>query len=85
MAKKDGSKKSSVPANETKAQKFVRLGNKRVPKALKAIRQIGQLAGSGYESSPEQRKKITDALNAEVKAVTDTFAGTRAKVEGFTL
>lgn len=85
MATKKGEKKSSVPTNETKAQKFVRLGNKRVPKALKAIKQIAQLGGNGYESSPEQRAKIVTALESEVKAVKDIFAGQRPKAEAFTL
>lgn len=55
-------KKSNVPANETKAQKFVRLANFRVNKLLKSFKQLGQLGGNGYESTADQRKKIETIL-----------------------
>jgi hypothetical protein len=59
-------------SNETKAQKFSRLASKRVTKALKAIQNIGNLAGGGYERTPEQVKRIATLLN-------DATAGTLAR------
>jgi len=58
-------------AEETKAGKFVRLARARVNKAVKYIAAVGNLAGNGYESTPEQRQKVVDYLK---KAVNDTEA-----------
>lgn len=55
-------RKPSAPENETKADKFRRLASKRVTKCLNALRQVGQLSGPGYESSPEQVEKIFTAI-----------------------
>ena len=68
-------KRAPVDPNETKAGKFKRIGTQRVNKAVKAVKQLGNLAGNGYESTTEQRKTITDALTAAVKFVADRFAG----------
>lgn len=85
-AKKERKARTPVDPNETKAQKFVRLGTKRVNKAVKSVKQLAQLAGSGYDSTPEQRKKITDALDGAVKLVKDRFAGQKeAAAETITL
>lgn len=84
--KKAKKERAKVDPNETKAQKFVRLGTKRINRAVKVVKQLAQLAGSGYDSTPEQRKKITDALDAAVKHVKDRFAGQKeAAAESITL
>ncbi len=70
MAKSKSSKVTKT-APETKADKFKRLGEARVGKALKTISLIGNLSGSGYEYTAEQVSKITAALE---NAVTDTMA-----------
>lgn len=65
--KKAGRKKGSVvPENETKAQRFVRIARKRVPRATKAINSIAALSGAGYEYTDEQRDKIVGVLEAAV-------------------
>lgn len=74
---------STVPADETKQQKFVRLATRRVNKVRKALDQIGLLGGPAYESTEEQRNRITEAIRecmefnvnrlAKVKMSKDTF------------
>lgn len=64
-------KVSKVPADETKAQKFVRLGKPRMVAALKAVDILGNLAGSGYEYTPEQVAKMRQTVQEKVN---ETFA-----------
>lgn len=57
-----------------KAKKFVELANKRVNKALKDIRLIGNLANrQNYDFTDEQAKKIVRALQRDVDAVKQNF------------
>lgn len=72
MAKPTTTRKprTAVPADETKAQKFSRLASARVSKAVKQIQALGNLSGSGYESTPEQRTKIETVIReATVAAI----------------
>lgn len=78
-------RKPRQPSNESKADKFSRLASKRVTKALKAIANIGNLSGGGYERTNEQVKKITDALTAAVNAVKARFEGQVKKDETFSV
>jgi hypothetical protein len=74
---------SKVPEGETKQQKFVRLATARVNKVRKALDQIGLLGGASYESTEDQRNKISEAIRecmefnvnrlAKVKMSKDTF------------
>lgn len=84
-AAKKAPKKSTAPANETKAQKFSRLATKRVTKALKAVGNIGNLSGAGYESTAEQRAKIVTALQEAVDGVKSRLEGTKAAGATFTV
>lgn len=65
--------RAKAPEGETKRAKFLRLGGQRVTKALKAIRLIGNLSGSGYEYTEADIKKIDAALDTEMKAVLNRF------------
>lgn len=85
MAKKKGSKGTSVPANESKADKFKRLAQPRVTKALKALNQVQRLAGNGYESNSEQQKQIVEALTGKVGAIREAFAGKKEAAATFVL
>jgi hypothetical protein len=60
-----------VVPGETKRQKFVRLVDPRVTRAIAAIRRIGKLSAnrSRYEWGQEDVDKIVGALEAEVEAV----------------
>jgi len=71
--------------NESKNQKFVRLAQARVSRAVKMIYNIGNLGGSGYESTPEQREKIAQALNGAVENALNRLNKEQAKPTGFSL
>lgn len=61
-------------STESKEQRFVRLAENRVNRAIKDIKLIGNLCNrNNYQYSEEQVKKITDALSNEVKAVKQKF------------
>lgn len=80
MAKKI---KTATPSDETKAQKFSRLATKRVNTALAKIKLIGNLAGAGYEYTPEQVGTITKALAETCKATLAKFdKSAKKEVEG---
>lgn len=74
---------SRVPENETKQAKFIRLATARVNKVRKALDQIGLLGGAAYESTDDQRNKISEAIRecaefninrlSKVKMSKDTF------------
>lgn len=64
--------------NETKAQRFKRLGDPRVAAARKSIHLIGNLAGSGYEYTPEQVEKIRAILTDAVRDTLKKFEGKSA-------
>lgn len=66
-------KAKSIPENETGAQKFQRLANKRVNKTLKAIDGVINLTGNAYESTPEQRAKILTVLNDKIALLIAAF------------
>ena len=60
--------RATVPADESKRAKFVRLGSLRMTKALKSLSLLGNLSGSGYEYTEldvvAMRKSIIDVLDA---------------------
>ncbi len=51
---------------ETKNERFVRLANSRLRKAVEAIRTMQNLGSSNYESTEEQRTFILEALDKEI-------------------
>jgi hypothetical protein len=77
--------REKAPADESKADRFKRLATKRVGRALKAIAGIGKLGGSSYESTEEQREKITRALTEEVEAAVAALDRSKPATEQFTL
>lgn len=73
---------------ESKSDKFVRLANRRVSVALDRIDSVGKLANArAYDYTPEQTKRITDALASAIKSVNDRFAAPteKGKAAGFQL
>ena len=58
---------------ESKADKFKRLAEPRVESTIKKIKIIGNLAGSGYDFTPEQSEKILTTLRAAVDEVEKKF------------
>jgi len=75
MAKKKVRRKQVIPAEETKAERFVRVVTPRVNKAVKAIKQIGFCSAASYEYTPEQLKQITKALDTAQDEMLARFAG----------
>lgn len=74
---------TATAPEETKADKFKRLAESRVSKALSAIATIGGLASkTNYEYTPEQVEKIIGALNAEVTVLANRFAKPEAVAKG---
>jgi hypothetical protein len=73
------------PSKETNAEKFVELANRRVPKALKALELVGNLANtSNYSYTDEQTAKISKALKDKVSEVCAKFSSQRgASSPGF--
>ena len=87
MSDKPRGRKAGVktaPDGETKADKFKRLGNKRLVKTQKAMKQIRNLASSQYEYTPAQVETIVSVLQKAVDSIRDSFTGkveTEAPIE----
>ena len=64
-------------AAESKGDKFVRLGTKRVQTALSKIGLIGNLASSSYQYTDEQAERIVAQLRKSVDEVEAKFKRTR--------
>jgi len=62
-----------VEDGETKQQKFLRLVNSRLPKAVKQMRLVGNLSGAPYECTDEQAGAVIAALQKEVDAIREKF------------
>lgn len=85
-AKKKAPISSSTPEKtENKGEKFVRLAQSRVSKAVNAVYNIGNLGGSSYESTQEQRDKIIKALTDATESVRVRLNKESVKPTGFTL
>ena len=62
-----------MDTGESKADKFKRLAEPRVESTIKKIKIIGNLAGSGYDFTPEQSEKILTTLRTAVDEVEKKF------------
>ncbi len=64
----------NAPANETKAEKFLRLAPARVDKVLNGIGSLKKLSVRGtYEYTPEQIEKIFSALRTAMDDCEEAF------------
>lgn len=71
---------------ESKAERFRRLANRRVPKALKMLSVIANLSNrAAYEYTDEQRDTICSALIKAVQHIEDAFSRTGPKTDEFQL
>ena len=65
---------------ETKAEKFIRLGEYRINKAMDAIGRIENLANkSAYDYTQEQVEAMFSVLESKVAEVKTKFTATKAK------
>ena len=72
--------KDEVNMSQQKRDKFVRLAEARVSKAMQAIRLIGNLNNrSAYDYSEDDLKKIVKALTSEVDAMAARFRQTEGR------
>jgi hypothetical protein len=86
MAKKASTKSNTIPADETPAQRFIRLAEYRVGRAVRDIQTIANLTGSSYESTPAQHTAIMAALNTACQDVADALkSGGKKAAGGFKL
>jgi hypothetical protein len=76
LSENESEGEGTPPANETREQRFIRLANARVNKAIYHIRLIGNLTSASYESTPIQRKAIIDTLRKVFAEVEYHFGGT---------
>jgi hypothetical protein len=69
-------KPRAIRLDETKRQKFVRLVDPRVERAIVAIRRIAKLGGnkSRYDYGPADVDKITTALTEEVSRMAERLS-----------
>ena len=71
---------SAEKAEETKAEKFIRLGECRMNKAIDAIGRIENLANrSAYDYTPEQVEAMFSVLESNVAEVKAKFTAKKAK------
>lgn len=82
-----GTPKVNKNADESKADRFKRIGTKRVSAAILGIRRVANLAApTQYDYTPEQVAKLIGALEAEVASVKARFANPKQRQSaGFTL
>ena len=67
-------------AEETKAEKFIRLGEYRINKAIDAIGRIENLSNrSAYDYTEEQVEAMFSVLESKVAEVKTKFTATKAK------
>lgn len=78
-------RKTKIPANETPTQRFKRVVEPRVGKALKAIGLIGSVQGSAYKCTAEQIAEISTALTDAVEKATMKLSGQGDTASGFSL
>lgn len=69
-------KRELIPENETKSEKFLRLVNARVTRALKAIEQIGKLASPSYDYTEGESIAVTHALQDAIDSAMSKFENT---------
>jgi hypothetical protein len=63
---------------ETARDRFLRLAPPRMDGALKKIKLLGNLAGSGYQYEPNEAQEMVDALTQAVDEVRDKFSKSKS-------
>ena len=73
-------KTRSAMRSQEKREKFIRLAEARVSKAMQAIRVVGNLSNrTNYDFTDDDIKKISRALNAEIDAMQARFKNADSK------
>lgn len=66
-------RKKSVPKDETKRDKFKRIVEPRVRKALKAIRLVGNCSGSAYEYTEDDVHLIMMSIEESLRQLQQSY------------
>ena len=66
------------PAPESQSDKFRRLANSRMPKAIKSMRLVKNLSMGQYAYTPAQASKVVDTLQDEVDSIKASFQSNSA-------
>lgn len=78
------SSKTYTKDDKGRAEKFVDFGQKRVSKAIKAVRQIANLSNkASYGYSEEQVKRMFQAVRDSVDAAEQRFSGKKEAAAEF--
>lgn len=84
--KKEGHTAGQNGVEESRADKFRRLANRRVNAAIKRMRQIASLGNSrAYEYTPEQAANVCTVLKREMQRIEKAFSGEKLVEEAFEL
>ncbi len=67
---------------ETKHEKFVRMRDARVPKAVHAIGLLANLSSHHYECSQDEARAMINELQAAVDEIAEAFGVARKPVQG---
>ena len=71
---------------QTPSERFIRLAEKRVKRAIKTLQLIGNLSNrSNYEYTEEEVKRIFDALSSELRRARARFSEAKSAEEEFRL
>lgn len=71
---------------ESKADRFRRLANKRVPAAIKRLTHVANLSNRAqYEYTDEQAAKIVAAFEEAVKSLRQRYSGQRTVADSWSL
>ena len=74
----------AAKANETKAEKFIRLGEYRMNKAMDAIGRLENLANrSAYEYTPEQVEAMFSVLESRIAEIKAKFMAAKKENTAF--
>lgn len=66
---------AAMESDETPAQRFSRIGSRRLQNVLTAMRVLRNCAGTGYEYTPEQVEKIDKYITEEKNKLLAAFRG----------
>lgn len=78
-------RRKKVPEGESKRDKFKRIVEPRVKKALKSIQLIGNCSGSAYEYTPDDIALISTALERAMEQLRKQYVSKGAAAIDFNL
>lgn len=71
-----------VPANETKHERFIRLGTKRMNNVIRQIQLLGNLCGPNYDCEPDDLTSMHAAVVRELDMAFARFTPRKREAAG---